>query len=320
MVQIEQPMLSGKVQDIHKLTYPVMVSPKLDGIRCVIVNGRALSRNFKPIANLFIRKWLETYLSKMDGLDGELMVRGADFADVSSGVMRSSGEPDFYYNVFDWLRDDPTEPFHQRYDYLKDIVDNLSLNEPWKGRLVLVPHYVVMNPEELTAYEEKFLAAGYEGIMVRDIMGPYKFGRSSDEEGYLLKLKRFVDSEAVVLSIEPQMRNDNEATEDALGRSKRSKVQSGLVATDKLGSFHVRDLTSGIEFDVGTGKGLTEERRKQFWRDRAHLIGKTIKYKSQPHGAKDAPRFPIWIGFRDPRDMDPVKKNPAGKVYVLRRP
>ena len=311
-------MLSGKVRDIHKLTYPVMVSPKLDGIRCVIVNGRALSRNFKPIANLYIRKWLETNLTKMDGLDGELMVRGADFSDVSSGVMRSSGEPDFYYNVFDWLRDDPNEPFHQRYDYLRGIVDNLSLNEPWKGRLVLVPHYVVMSPEELTTYEEKFLAAGYEGIMVRDILGPYKFGRSSDEEGYLLKLKRFTDSEAVVLSIEPQMRNDNEATEDALGRSKRSKVQSGLVATDKLGSFHVRDITSGIEFDVGTGEGLTEERRKDYWKRRYSLVGQIIKYKSQPHGAKTAPRFPVFLGFRSPADMSNPKRH-IRPVYVLKR-
>jgi DNA ligase-1 len=315
---IEAPMLSGKVHDINKLNYPVLVSPKLDGIRCVIVNGKALSRNFKPIPNTFTRDFLEAHT--INGFDGEIMIRNADFGGVSSGIMKASGEPDFYYNIFDYLGTTMTEetPYYERYNDLKsELADLYQSGTVFKERLKLVPHYVVRDPETLSAYEAQFLAEGYEGIMVRDPIGPYKFGRSGDDEGYLLKLKRFVDDEAIVVGIEPLYHNENEETQDAFGNAKRSHVASGMVAEEKLGAFKVQGK-NGIVFNIGTGQGLTEAKRIQFWKDRKSLIGKMVKYKSQVVGAKTAPRFPVWIGFRSPADMDPVKTNPS-RVYRLRQ-
>jgi hypothetical protein len=32
-------------------------------------------------------------------------------------------------------------------------------------------------------------------------------------------------------------------------------------------------------------------------------MGKVVKYKSQPTGVKDKPRFPVFLGFRDVVDM-----------------
>jgi len=34
-----------------------------------------------------------------------------------------------------------------------------------------------------------------------------------------------------------------------------------------------------------------------------NLMGKVVKYKSQPTGVKDKPRFPVFLGFRDKVDM-----------------
>jgi DNA ligase-1 len=40
-------------------------------------------------------------------------------------------------------------------------------------------------------------------------MGTYKFGRSTVRDNILLKVKRFLDDEAVVIDIEEKMHNEN---------------------------------------------------------------------------------------------------------------
>jgi DNA ligase-1 len=36
---------------------------------------------------------------------------------------------------------------------------------------------------------------------------------------------------------------------------------------------------------------------------RDQMIGKLVKYKFQEAGAKDLPRFPVFLGIRHPDDM-----------------
>ena len=94
-----KPLLAGTVNDIEKLKFPLIASPILDGIRCVVVNGKALSRNLKPIPNKYIRERIEKYFSDDTSLcvDGEIMVPGKDFNGVQSAVMSFDGEPEFKY-------------------------------------------------------------------------------------------------------------------------------------------------------------------------------------------------------------------------------
>ena len=71
-----KPMLAGKATDeqISKLFDKVKemyASPKLDGIRCMIQDGVALSRSLKPIRNEFIQSILSNPM--FDGLDGEII-------------------------------------------------------------------------------------------------------------------------------------------------------------------------------------------------------------------------------------------------------
>lgn len=53
--------------------------------------------------------------------------------------------------------------------------------------------------------------------MVRSLAGKYKQGRSTEKEGILGKLKRFVDAEFEVVSYTERMHNGNAPTKDALG-------------------------------------------------------------------------------------------------------
>ena len=84
-----KPMLAHTIKDTSKIAYPVMVSVKMDGIRCLIKNGVALSRTFKPIRNDYIQSVIrkrENYC-----LDGELIVGDVFAKDCyrasNSGVM-----------------------------------------------------------------------------------------------------------------------------------------------------------------------------------------------------------------------------------------
>jgi DNA ligase-1 len=227
------------------------------------------------------------------------MVRNAQFCDLTGAIRREDGEPDFFYAVFDYVTEGIDEPYEDRYENLVDKVK--SLNDP---RIVLVPHVKVNNLNELKEYERICLDHRFEGVMVRSVDGPYKCGRSSVKEGYLLKIKRVVDSEAEIIDLLPMMHNDNEPDVDMFGRTKRSHCQDGMVEMDTLGKFVVKDDKNfpGATFEIGTGQGLTQELRKKIWMNRNEFKGRFVKYKYQDCGTKDLPRFPVWLGFRDGRD------------------
>jgi len=289
---IKKPMLAGKCEDPTKIIYPVLGTPKLDGIRGIMVDGKALTRSFKPIPNRFIRAKLEATCPS--GYDGEIVVKGKSFNEVSSAVMSEDGEPDFTYVVFDYCID-PDETYQIRMKRL--------WGQPLIPNVVYLFPTIINNAGELDQFEEKCLVDGYEGIIFRSWNSPYKFGRSTEREGYMLKLKRFTDSEAVIISFHEQMHNNNEATVDVFGHTDRRSCQENLVPANTLGKFWVKDIYSGIEFGIGTGKGLTKELRKEVWMNQSKYIGKLIKYKSQKFGEKDKPRIPVYLGFRDERDL-----------------
>ena len=73
---ITKPMLAGKCERMNALSFPLLATPKLDGIRCLKIGGRALTRSFKPdLQPLHTREWIEANLP--DGVDGELIVKAS---------------------------------------------------------------------------------------------------------------------------------------------------------------------------------------------------------------------------------------------------
>jgi DNA ligase-1 len=295
MSLIVKPMLAVAVKDFDSITYPVIATPKIDGIRCIKTYGKALSRKFKPIKNDFIRNTIEKLVP--DGTDGEI-VCGENFQETSSAVMTIKGMPTFTYYVFDYVRDGLYKPYKERVVEAEKMVSEIR-----NFHIGFLEYQTIQNKEELLDYEEKMVDLGYEGVMLRSLDGPYKCGRSTLREGYLLKVKRFIDSEAVILDFFEGERNENEGKRNAVGQLERSSAKANMVPNGMVGAFFVRDVSSGIEFSIGGGIGLTLEMRKEMWDNKDKYIGKIIKYKSQPTGVKDAPRFPTFLGFRDEDDM-----------------
>ena len=160
---------------------------------------------------------------------------------------------------------------------------------------------LVNSPAELESFEEEQLQEGFEGTMIKDPQGLYKFGRSTIKGGQLLKRKVFVDSEFEVVGYEPKYHNTNEATTNELGRTERSSSKEGLVALEQLGSLTLK-TTEGKVFSVGSG--FDDAMRNQFWSEKGSLIGKYAKVKYFPIGMLyGIPRLPIFLGFRDKLDI-----------------
>lgn len=301
-----KPMLAATVEppQLEQLQYPLMVSPKLDGIRVLVRGGRVLTRSLKEVPNKFIQDLLGSDV--FEGMDGEILVGDPCdplvFRKTTSAVMSADGEPEFTFWVFDWLTEEP-KGFMRRYQDLEHFfnADPEDLEETYPF-LKLVPHPILGSASEVMAYEDKKVEEGYEGIMIRSLSGPYKMGRSTLKEGFLLKLKRFQQSEAVIQGFKERMHNANEAKVNALGHLERSTHKENLVGRGDLGAFivHLRE-DSTVVFEIGSG--FTDEQRADFWARRAELLGEIVTFKHMEYGGFDAPRFPVFKGVRDVRDL-----------------
>lgn len=322
MDKFKSPMLASEYH-IGLLKFPLLASPKIDGIRCVITKGAdglvdAFTRSGKPIRNRFIRERIG--LTPFAGLDGELVVGPASAPNVynvtSSGVMREDGEPDFTYWVFDLYGVSPdgrTDLFYdQRNVTASRIIQDgpggmqtgIGLGKTSDGRIRMLKQVWLHSMEELDIFEAECLGLGYEGIMIRNAGTVYKYGRSTAKGGELLKVKRVSHDEAIIIGFEEQFTNNNEAFTDELGRTKRSSAKEGLAAADTLGAFVCTndEKWPGQTFNVGPGV-LTHAERKAVWDQREAHMGRLVSFKHLAHGAKDKPRHGRFNGFRDPSDM-----------------
>jgi len=292
-----KPMLAEKMGDIEKLKYPVLATPKIDGIRCLTgLDGVPLSRSLKTIPNKYIQAQFKEW--GMEGLDGELYAPPEDlydtsFGTVSGAIMKADGEPDFKYLVFD-VWDRPYDAYSERVKALE-----YRLAPPRPPWVKILKPVKCINAEGVMKYWSKCADDRYEGAMVRDPDGRYLYKRST--QGALMKLKIFQDDDAIIIGFEEMMHNTNEAKKNALGRTERSTAKAGMVPAGVLGKWVCRDLKTNIEFEVGTG--FTAKQRSDFWRDRQVYVGEIIKYKHQPAGALSKPRFPVFLGFRHRDDL-----------------
>ncbi len=292
-----KPMLAvdyGKLKHLH---YPVYVSPKLDGIRTVIEGGAALTRSLKELPNRATYARLSR--PELTGLDGECIVGDPTahtaYRSTVSGVMTHAGDGGATFWVFDDFTR-PELPFHERLAHARARVEALGCDD-----VRFLEHFTVDTPDQLLEAEDTVLGYGYEGLVLRQPHAPYKYGRSTPNEQGMVKKKRFVDSEAEILEVIEQLHNNNVATTNELGYTERSSHQENMVGMGILGALRVRDIHSGLVFNVGTG--FINNEREFLWRIRSTLPGKIIKYKYFPIGVKDLPRHPVYLGFRARGDM-----------------
>jgi DNA ligase-1 len=265
-----------------------------------------VTRSFKPIPNDHIRETLSD--PRLVGFDGEIMIPYSGwesetdrltvdqigmfekFNQVQSRVMSKGGQPEFRFAVFDLVDfHRPDEPFTSRLGSLIEryIVLRESLPLMWTPQ-------VLVNHREVEYQLAKFLEEGHEGMMLRHPEGPYKFGRSTLNQGYLVALKEFEDAEGTVVDMEELMHNENEAETDELGYTKRSSSKEGKVPSGMMGKLILQ--TEWGELRVGSGFDFAT--RREIFENFQAYHGRVVTFKYQPHGMQDKPRAPIFKGFR----------------------
>lgn len=284
-----KPMLACReIKNMGAIRYPILVSRKLDGVRATVQEGKLYSRHLKLIPNRYVQ---ELFSNLPEGLDGELICGPPNAPDVfrrtMSAVMSHDGEPHVKYYIFDRFEN---EIFYRR-------LASAVLSHPYRKDVEVIEHPTANNREELDIFEEEFVSEGYEGLMIRDPNGLYKQGRSTEREGWLMKLKRFKDGEAKVIGFEEQLQNTNEGVRELTGRLKRSSHKANMLPKGTLGSLRVRETETGVEFNVGSG--FDDALRQKIWDNQAAYLGKTITYKHQPNRGKDKPSIPIFKWFRE---------------------
>lgn len=254
------------------------VEPKLDGLRMLVIDGVAYTRNGRTIDS--VGHILEQFESCKNDfvLDGEIM--GVTGFDEDSGKIRKKGEGpnlSLTYNVFDCVRrgewhSRETVPYSER----RKCLELLITSKPDLKHVKLVPSLQL--PPDSTARDmfekrDHFIALGYEGAMLKSIDAPYVFKRSDA----ILKLKDFVDADCRVVDWFE-------------GRGKHKGRLGGIVVEDD----------AGVQTRVGSG--FSDAQRDELWRDQIALPGRIAEVQYQNKTAEGSMRFPVFVQFRPDKE------------------
>lgn len=215
---------ADKVSDstIDKLPY-WYASRKIDGVRCSFYYAdgevHTASRGGK---NYDYSTWqirehprLIEFLKKYPKiiLDGELYKHGKSLQQISGAARMektAKGNDWLEYYIYDVML--PTT-FEQRLKILNGIKKALELGfdpnrewEPNELRIQMVPHEKVTGKKNILALHDKYVAEGWEGCVVRDPNGYYKFGGRGSE---MVKFKLYKEAEFTITGLSEGLRDED---------------------------------------------------------------------------------------------------------------
>ena len=262
-------MLADK-WDEKRVTFPVSVETKLDGIRCLAFVGdnsvEFYSRGGKPFNTLASLEEDILKSGKFAGfvLDGELV--SGNFNNTVSEIKRKEGDAqEVQFVVFDIMA-------KYEFDQQNVVADyELRRAKAWNliqgcgcSMVTLSKSSVCWNVQQIHETYSKYIESGYEGAIVKPHSGKYEFKRSKNW-----------------LKIKPEETVDVEITGYEEGTGKYE---------GKLGAFIVN--FGGVECRVGGG--YSDMERESFWVDRESMVGSLIETQFMeitPDGAMRHPRF-----------------------------
>jgi DNA ligase-1 len=300
-----KPLLAPNQKvDLSTLSYPLLASTKLDGIRCIFYKGEILSRSLKQIQCQQLRGRLEPLRrwSELNQVifDGEIYSPKLSFQEITHFVMTQDlGDEELpehlRFYCFDML-DGFDRPFELRNDIMEGLIGlHNQIAYPVEQREVI-------SAKEVETYFEEVLSQGYEGLILRDPKGKYKFGRGTVKEGIIFKVKPFLELDAQVTGVVQATRVDElaEKTINELGRSVTSKKKDDRILIEKASAVTVHYKGQSLKVTLA----LTDEEKIEVWKNRDTYIGRWIEYKYLAVGMKEGglPRHPTSLRWRLDKD------------------
>jgi DNA ligase-1 len=303
MIKVQKPM-KGEDFVESELKFPYLASTKLDGYRAFVEGGVLRTSSGAPVTNHFTQSLFGQ--PEYEGLDGELIVGAWNdpnaYKNTSGPVRKASGEPNVRWYVFD-DRTSPGHHFEARIATATSRVIQAHMRRGPSSRIDAIPHTMVRDRKALEVFEKYAIEAGFEGVMLRDPQGRYKFGRATLKENLLLKVKRFVNEEATIIGKTEQMRNVSESVENDVGAKIKSESKENLEPTGMIGSLIVRSAKWGCDFELQTSSMTHAERKEAFEQFDTLYKGQIARFRYFPHGVVDRPRHAMFEAIRGKEDM-----------------
>ena len=266
------------------------LSQKLNGNRCVFVNGKMMSRQGKEFTGLdHILSDIKKIVADSIVLDGELVGKNEEGLSDSANFQKSTGianskdadKTSLKYVVFDTL---PLDEFRQgksKYTYkirrrlllqLKEMIEKHNL----QNIEVVQMFYEGIDQTEIDKWLDYCEEHDYEGCMV-NLDSPYECKRVKS----LQKVKAFKDIDLLCISV-------NEAT---TGKYKGT-----------LGSITCKYKNGTVD----VGNGFSDEQRDYYFNNPNEIVGKivTVKYKeatTNKNGGESL-QFPVFVTVRFDKD------------------
>ena len=262
------PMLaSDYLKQGHRIKYPCAISPKLDGVRCLAIRHKdhveLKSRGGKPYAVQHLQSNLEAMMFEGEIWDGEIYYHGKYLEEITSAVKKVNDlTSHLSFIVFDVV--DGENKFIDRLEQ----VDALRQSYAGEQYVKFLKYDIAHNEEDMKSLHKDYVSLGYEGAMIRNMIGVYESGKRSAD---LQKYKEFLDSEFKITGV----------LEDRNGNA----------------VFQVWDDLAQAHFNVTYGD--FEQRKYQL----AHpdeFVGKwlTVKYQARFKDSKLV-QFPTGVCIRD---------------------
>ncbi len=277
---------TAKKSRAFKIGLPAYIQRKYDGIRCISyrdTSGNIIieSRKGIPFQNFgLLKEQLSELFDKLPNnfyFDGELYTNDIEF-EIVSGLIRlhekktTSEDLELInkieYYIYDFVNlNELATPFKDRHVFLKDF---LNKNTKKMHLIKEVETILIKKIDDIHTYHDKFVAEGYEGIMIRDLNGPYEINKRSK---YLQKYKEFMEEEFKIVGYH-----------DGTGDEKGADKWDCEITKTKTVSVRPR--------------GTFESRKKQFL-EADKYIGKKITIRFQGYTEDGSLRFPVGKAIRD---------------------
>ena len=280
------PMLAKKFKDYkHKIVYPGLVQPKLDGLRGVaVITKDAVRISSRKDKNYDAVKHLHAPIRQVFGdckkpIDGEIYLYGLKIEEVNRRVKSYKGAitEEMQFWVFDII--DETKTNEERNAELEAIKQNAIKKGFDLSHIVFVPTYEVKCEQDVYDYHDKFVKDGYEGVIIRNKKARYQPEKRSSD---LQKYKAFEDDEFEIVGF----------TTAETGRE-----QGAIIFTCKVKNPKADVYT----FDVRP-RGSIESRIEEYknaQKNPKDYIGKQYTVRYFELLKTNAPEFPVGIGIRE---------------------
>jgi DNA ligase 1 len=274
------------------------IEQKLDGVRVLAVVTKTTvnlySRNGKPFENFpHIVESLEELKNKLARLhqtfrtgfvlDGEII--GESFQALMKQAQRKADikTDGMVYSIFDIIPMDDFGRGHwnaqqckrldmlEEYRYVFDSTDCIRIMDG-----IIVDLDTSEGHDVMRRYAEDAVAAGFEGIMIKDMDAPYECRRST----FWMKWKPVMTVDLNIVGFE-----------EGTGRN-----------SGRLGAIICEGVDNDRNIRVNVGSGLSDADRDEYWLARDDLLGRVVEVAAdavtQNQDGTYSLRFPRFVRFR----------------------